>query len=162
MTPEQAFKSGGQHPITGWRVRDWYGFVSVFTQARVMNEGAEIIGLRQVVAKDMASGYVMAFDALPEQPGTLRCSRLIPFIDRVCGERGQPIKGIVISHSCWFSSLELEIDEDTAEQGEFLREFGIEFAPMPDTDKEEIRAWGAAMGLAVLFDADQIPQMKKD
>ena len=157
MTPKEAYLSGGRHPKTGWRVGDWYGFVCTFFPKVLAHEGNELHGCRAIHAMDMASGFAMEFDAVPEEPTTIRSSRLIPFIERVFEVRGKPRKGLVVSHSCWLSSLELSLDEDTAMQGLALEEMGIEFGPMPDTDKDEIRKWALAHGVELFFDADQVP-----
>ena len=156
MTPEQAFKSGGRNPNSGLWVREWFAFGSVFTPNPIMHEGEVLLGIRQVTALDVASGYFMGFDMLPEAPDTLRATRLIPFMERIFDDFGVPSKGCVVSHSCWLSSLELELDEDTAEQGEFLEKCGIQFGPMPDLDKTEISAWGDSRGIKILYDGDQI------
>ena len=156
MTPEQAFRSGGRNPNNGLWVREWFAFVSAFTQYPLMYEGGEQLDIRLVTAIDVASGYRMGFDILPEATGTLRATRLIPFMERIFDDFGVPSKGCVVSHSCWLSSLELALDEDTAEQGEFLERCGIQFGPMPDMDKAEISAWGDSRGIKIIYDGDQI------
>jgi hypothetical protein len=123
-----------------------------------MHQGEVLLGVRQVTALDVASGFFMGFDMLPESPDALRATRLIPFMERICDDFGMPSKGWVVSHSCWLSSLELALDEDTAEQGEFLEQNGIQFGPMPQRDKDEISAWGVSRGIRIIFDGDQIFQ----
>ena len=156
MTPEQAFKSGGRNPKTGLWVHEWYACGSVFMPRPVLHEGKILLGIRQLTALDMASHFCMDFDMEPEAPDTLRANRLIPFLERVGERHGRPSKGWVISHSSWLSSLELALDDDTAQQGRFLEQAGIEFGPMSDRDKREIEAWGAKQEISVIFDADQI------
>jgi hypothetical protein len=121
-----------------------------------MHDDKLFLGVRAVTALDMASGYFMGFDMRPEAPDAVRAHQLIPFLERICDEHGAPSKGWVVSHSCWLSSLELALDDDTADQGRFLEENGIEFGPMSDKDKAEIIAWGERSGLNILFDGDQI------
>jgi hypothetical protein len=156
MTPEQAFRSGGRNPNSGIWVREWFACGSVFTPQPILHEGELLFGVRSVTALDVASGFFMGFDMQPEPPDAVRAHRLIPFLERICDEYGDPSKGWVVSHSCWLSSLELALDDDTAEQGRFLETNGIEFGPMPDSDKAEISAWGSKRGFSILYDGDQI------
>lgn len=156
MTPEQAFRSGGWNPDIGHWVRDWFVCGSVFTPQSIMHEGELLFGVRVVTALDFASGFCMGFDMPPEPPNAVRAHRLIPFLERICDEYGDPSKGWVVSHSCWLSSLELALDDDTAVQGRFLADHGIEFGPMSDSDKADIRAWGFKRGFDILYDGDQI------
>ena len=105
----------------------------------------------------MACDFILGFEPLPKDPDTLDLSDLVPFLDKITNDHGEPTKGYILSHSSWLSSTELAVDEDTAEQGEFLEQFGISFGPMPDSDKDRLLKWASERDRIFIFDADQIP-----
>lgn len=109
-----------------------------------------------LTAVDIVSVEMLGSRVIEKKPGAVYASSLIPFAESVFDAVAKPAKGVVVSHSCWLSSLGLLADPDTAVQGEFLRDAGISFPAMPDREREKLVEWGEAQGLAVLFDGDQI------
>ena len=128
----------------------------MFLPQAYSHDGEEGFGFRMVVGVDEATNFILSMHPFYFPPAVLNYAELVPIMDDVVHRFGLPTKGFIISHSCWLSSTELVIDEDTNEQGEFLEGIGATFGPMSDTDKDRFRAWADSMGVLMLFDADQI------
>ena len=156
MTPEQAFKMGGRHPRSGLWARQWYAVGTVFFPQGVEDQGKAFLGFRMLTCMDMASHYNMDFRALLKDPEPLTAVELIEFSQSLIDKFGKPSAGFIYSHSCWLSSTELVLDEDTAEQGEFLEQLGFAFGPMPQREKDDLEKWGRDHGFVVVFDANQV------
>lgn len=156
MSPTERFRLGGRNPETGILIRDWFGIGSVFTPQRVMYEGTELIGLRQLVASDLGCQFVLGVEMLPKIPTAVDATELIPFLDKITKDHGPPNKGYIISHSCWLSSTELAVDESTADQGEFLEVCGIHFDPMSEATMERLNEWASARSTILIYDGDKI------
>jgi hypothetical protein len=156
MTPRERFQLGGQNPETGIWVREWYGIGSVFTPQRVLYQGTEIFGLRQLIATDLACQFILGFEALPKFPDAVDASELIPLLNKITEDHGPPTKGYIISHSCWLSSTELAVDEDTAVQGEFLELNGIHFGPMTEITKSRLDKWADERSAILIYDGNRI------
>jgi hypothetical protein len=156
MTPEKAFRSGGRNPHNGLCVRDWYALGCNFAPMRVMHEGTVLFGFRILICTDMASRYMMHTHFLLGVPDAVRVADLIQCFADVNSKYGPPRVGVVISHSVWYSSAEMIFDEDTAPQGEFLRNNEIEFGPMSHIDKIGIQSWASGLGIHCEFNADNV------
>lgn len=157
MTPEKAFKKGLCNPDTGMCARDWFAIGCLFSpQGVVDGDGQVFMGYRVVTAIDAATTYFMHMQTMVRDPEPLTAGELIEFFEALLKKFGRPRKGLVVSHSCWLSSLELAMDDDTAEQGEFLQAIGHSFGPMADREKGDLTKWATDRGLELLFDGDQI------
>lgn len=156
MTPESAFRSGGQNPESGVWVKDWYALGCVFAQSPVMHEDEVLFGFRVLACTDVASEYMMHFTMLPRQPDPVRAEDVIQCLGECISKHGAPRVGVVISHGVWLSSAELLLDEDTAPRGEFLRDHEIEFGPMAYEEKQAIEEWARKQGFRCEFSGDNI------
>ena len=156
MTPERAFKSGGRNPNSGLWAGEWYAVGCVFFPQVVEDGGKQFFGFRMLTCMDVASTFLLGHQLLLRDPEALRSGEVIEFAERILDKFPSRLKGMVSSHSCWLSSLELVMDDETEEQGRFLEASGLSFGPMADGDKAELVAWGTGRGLAILFDGDQI------
>jgi len=157
MTSEEVYATKGKNPNTGIWVNEWHCYGSAFMPQKVKVKEELIQGMRTIGVSDLASGFFMDFEAIPEKPNSIESSQIISLIERVNQKYGKPTKGIVISHSCWLSSSELANDKDTRDQGEFLDSIEVNFEAMSPSTKDEILAWGVTNDLTIIFDADEIP-----
>ena len=162
MTPESAFRSKGRNPKTGVWVRDWYALGCVFAQDHVMYEGEALFGIRILACSDVASQYMMHFIMLPRQPDAVRAEDIIKCFGECISKHGPPRMGVIVSHSVWQSSAEMLLDEDTAPQGEFLKDHEIEFGPMAYEEKQAVENWAREQGFHCEFNGDNINDYAKD
>lgn len=160
MSPAEAFNSGGRNPQLGVWVRDWYALVCTFLPTPVRHEEGILVGMRVLACLDMASRYAMHHHLVSRKPDVLRADDVIQFLTVTIAEYGLPKIGIIVSHSTWQSSTAMLLDEDTAVQGEFLRDNDIEFGPMSHEDIVAIKYWAAERGILCEFNANNVPPTK--
>ena len=156
MTPDEAFKMGLRNPDTGVAARDWFAVGCIFSPQGVEKDGEAFLGYRVLTCMDVATGYFMHMELMVRDPEPLTCGELVHVIESLLDKHGRPFKGLVVSHSCWLSSLELAMDDDTAEQGAYVEALGHSFGPMPDREKKDLSKWAEDNGMILLFDGDQI------
>ena len=156
MTPKETFDSNGYNPNSGLQVRDWYGVGCVFFPRGVLVDTEPVFGMRVLEVIDIASHFVIHHKPIPHRPNALRAQEVIDFLTETIAAHGPPRLGIVISHSAWLSSTELEFDEDTAVQGSYLQKAEIDFPPMSYDDKMKIEYWIKSHGVRCEFNADNI------
>lgn len=158
MDDEQRFFLGEPNSQNGVLLREWFCIGCSFIPDFPPEQGEKFFGFRQLAAVDISSAFSMGYHHIISDPDTLDFAAVVPFLENLEHHFGVPLKGYVLSHSCWLSSVELLVDEDTAESGEFLEEIGVSFGPMTDFDKQKLVEWAEDKGCKMLFDADALAE----
>lgn len=85
-------------------------------------------------------------------PSPFTALEIMEFLQPVFQNHGLPRVGIVISKSVWLSSHEITRDPDLRPQSKPLRDYGIKFTAMAESEKFDLSNTISALGLKADFD----------
>lgn len=148
------------------QVRDWYalsqGFIGPFCfddpdsgEPSAVKYGVNL-GVQALMAKDLASDYILHGRPLPKTPGSLTADDVLVFLREVFDRHGLPRPGVFLGSSVWTSSQEMLLDDELAQRAEILRRLDIDIAPMERRHKDAVVASLGKLGLRVEFDEDKL------
>lgn len=150
-----------EEDFTNFSQKRWFAIAGIYWPPYRFTDsaGVEHLSVQQLRASDAESEFMMHNWMASKKPAPFELAELIEFITSLFVKLGRPKQGLIILPSVWRSTEFLFQDEVTCERVIGIYNAGICLPEMSAGDRYEIALHVQSLGLELVWEEDQIPNL---